>query len=160
MLLVKVFLILTFLFVFYQDYKTRLVYWFLYPLIGILAFIVQTYFNNFSVMLVNSLFNMLLLATVMIVGAIHSKMIMKRDFINGSIGIGDLLLFLFLCFTFSTITFTILFSFSLLFSLILHFILNHKNKDATVPLAGYMSLFFATVYLTSFFINPAYLYSY
>lgn len=160
MVLLKIWLILSFLFVFYQDSKTRQVYWFLYPLIGILALIVQAYFNSFIITLVNSLFNILLIVIVLIVGYIYSKMIMKRDFINGSFGIGDLLLFIFLCFTFSTITFTILFSFSLLFSLIVHFALKQKNKDTTVPLAGYMSLFFATVYLTSFLINPAYLYSY
>lgn len=160
MWIVKLILIITFLTILYQDYKNRLVYWFLYPLAGILAFTIQTQHNSLTGSLANSAANFVVIITVIIVSYIYSRVIMKKDFINGSIGIGDILLFLFLSLTFATITFIVLFSFSLFFSLILHIILKRKKTDTTVPLAGYISLFYAAVYFISFFIAPAHLYSY
>jgi hypothetical protein len=50
--------------------------------------------------------------------------------------------------------------FSLVFSLVLHLALQYKNKEKTVPLAGYMSLFFGVVYAISFFCKNHLLYAY
>jgi len=48
--------------------------------------------------------------------------------------------------------------FSLIFSLILHLFLSRNSTLKTVPLAGYMSLFFACVYTSNWFglINSVY----
>jgi hypothetical protein len=62
-------------------------------------------------------------------------------------GLGDALLFIGLCLAFPIAAFITFFVFSLLFSLLVHFIFKQKLKDKTVPLAGYMSLFFSGVYI-------------
>ncbi|MFD0963855.1 hypothetical protein [Pseudofulvibacter geojedonensis] len=67
--------------------------------------------------------------------------------IKEAIGLGDILLFIALTCTFSLVSFITLFVSSLLFSLLLHLISSKGNKEKTVPLAGYMSLFFAISYI-------------
>lgn len=60
---------------------------------------------------------------------------------------GDALLFFALAFSFSSVSYLILFVFGLLFSLTLHLLFKHKNTHNSVPLAGYLSLFFFLAYL-------------
>jgi hypothetical protein len=57
-------------------------------------------------------------------------------------------LFFVLAFSFSSISFIILFVFGLIFSLVLHLLLKKKSKHSTVPLAGYLSLFFSIAYVS------------
>jgi hypothetical protein len=55
----------------------------------------------------------------------------------------------------------VLFVFSLLFSLLLHSIFKKNQPEhETVPLAGYMSLFFGSVYIADFFFDCNFLYAY
>ena len=72
--------------------------------------------------------------------------------------IGDVLLLLALTFTFSIITFWVLFVSGLVFSLILHKLLKSGSKFKTVPLAGYLSLFFSITYISNWLglINSVY----
>jgi hypothetical protein len=63
-------------------------------------------------------------------------------------GLGDVLLFIGLIFSFSTISFLIIFVFSLLFALSVHLMVKQYSKFPSVPLAGYISLFFGMVYLS------------
>lgn len=156
----RIVLLFIFFIIFWQDSKDRLVYWFLYPLAGILAYVIQSIIiDNYFLSFYNSLLNFALVSVIIVVAWIYSAAIKKRKFINESIGVGDILMFLFLCFTFTTVTFIILFVFSLIFSLVLHQYLNNKSTQATVPLAGYIALFFASVYIVSFFIQPKYLFA-
>lgn len=60
---------------------------------------------------------------------------------------GDALLFFALTFSFSSVSYLILFVFGLIFSLTIHLLLKHKSKHKNVPLAGYLSLFFSLAYL-------------
>jgi len=156
----KAALILVFIYIFMQDYKDRMVYWFLYPILGLLSFIVQLYYNAVVLTLTNTAVNLLLISIVIIVIYFYSRIVMKQRFSNESIGTGDLMLLIFLTFTFSTISFIILFVFSLIFSVVLHVYLKNKSVDKTVPLAGYISIFFAAVYFISFFTAPKYLFAY
>ncbi|KFF02618.1 general secretion pathway protein [Flavobacterium reichenbachii] len=153
----KLILVLVFAFVLYQDFKTRLVYWFLYPMIGILAFLLQTNAVPLSVALINCGINLFFVSSILFISFLYVKF-RKLKFKN-TVGIGDVLFFIFIACTFAIITFLVLFVFSLLFSLILHFIFSHKKEQDTVPLAGYMSLFFCVVYLASFY-NDTFLYAY
>jgi hypothetical protein len=152
-------LIFSFLLVFYQDTKDRMVYWFLYPLCGIAAFIIQYKYVGMMTAIINSLINICFIAIILSTAFFYSKTVMKKPFINGSMGSGDVYLFLFLSFTFTTSAFILLFVFSLCFSLVLHLYLKNKTLHTTVPLAGYMSLFFSGVYIAGFFLEPKYLYS-
>lgn len=155
---VKLILIAVLIFVLYQDFKSRLVYWFLYPVVGILAFGIQVDVLGLSVALLNFGFNLLFVALILGVSFIYVRF-RSLDFKN-TIGIGDVLFFVFIASSFSIISFLVLFVFSLVFSLTLHLFLNHKKEESTVPLAGYMSLFFSVVYAASFCFNDAFLYAY
>ncbi len=161
MTLFKILLILNFGIIFLQDYKNRMVHWFWYPLVGVFGFLVQTYYIDYATLAVNSAVNLLLIFTVLLILWVYTKLILHRKLINESIGIGDVLFFIFLSFCFSIISFFVLFVFSLLFSLLLHFALKSKNTiSETIPLAGYMSLFFALVYGLTFFINCNFIFAY
>lgn len=156
----NVLLVVAFFLVLFQDYKDRLVYWYLYPAIGILSFLIQIGNNTLIISTINSFINLLFICTILLVCFIYARLKLKKHFLNNVFGLGDILFFLFICFTFSSISFFILFAFSLFFSLLLHLALGHKNKDKTVPLAGYMSLFFGVVYIISFLCECSFLYTY
>lgn len=68
---------------------------------------------------------------------------------KNTFGLGDILLFVALAFTFASMSFIIFFIFGLVFSLLLHLLLKHKSKLKTVPLAGYLSLFFSVAYISN-----------
>ncbi|MBP1221758.1 general secretion pathway protein [Flavobacterium sp. 1355] len=154
----KLILIITLLVVLYQDCKDRLVYWFLYPIIGVLVFSIQSYYLPFELAFFNSGLNLLFVAILLGVSFMYIKF-RKLSFQN-AIGLGDVLFFIFLSFGFATISFIVLFVFSLIFSLLLHFIFQNKNQLKTVPLAGYMSLFFGVVYTVTFWSHSTILYAY
>jgi hypothetical protein len=154
----KLLLIVVFAIVLYQDSKNRLVYWFLYPIIGVLAFAVQLYNLPVIIVFYNLGLNLLFVSFILGVSYLYVKY-RNLDFKN-AIGIGDILFFVFISCTFSVVSFFVLFVFALFFSLILHFILSNKKEQQTVPLAGYMSLFFGAIYTVSFFFNSTFLYAY
>lgn len=150
MFVFKILIIFIFGFIFWQDFEDRLVFWFLYPIVGIIGFLIQIALLPISILLINTLINLVLILTISLILFVYTKIILKKKFVDESIGIGDLLFFVFLCFCFSSISFIVLFVFSLLFSLLLHFIFKNKyTVKENLPLAGYMSLFFAIVYAFS-----------
>ena len=146
MIIPKCLLIILFGLIFIQDLKERQVYWFLFPLVGILSgylFYISTLPELFIASIVlNAIFVSLMLLSVIL----YSNLILKikaRD----AFGLGDALLFLSLIFSFSSVSFLVIFVFGLLFSLVIHLILKQTNTSRTVPLAGYLSLFFGLSYL-------------
>lgn len=131
--------------IFYQDIKDRQVYWFLFPVVGISAGVLL-YKNSFSDFFywnitTNLCVVLLLLSIVFLYSKYKLKVTMKDTF-----GLGDVLLFVALVFTFASVSFIMLLIFGLIFSLILHLLFKHKSKLETVPLAGYLSLFFMLAY--------------
>jgi hypothetical protein len=148
----KLMLIAVFFLIFYQDYKDRLVYWFLYPTVGILGFCVQLYYFAWQSIIAESLVNLFFISTLLGISFLYAVFISKKKFLNESIGIGDVFLFLAATVLFPIVTFGVLLIASLLFSLTIHAAISYKKETkTTVPLAGYMSLFFAFVYLISLF---------
>lgn len=161
MIFFKILIILVFCLIFWQDYKHQMVYWFLYPLIGILAFFIQLEFLDFKLIAMNSSLNLLFVTILLFAIYFYSKIILKEKLINQSIGSGDVLLFIFLCFTFSFVSFFTIFTFSLIFSLVLHLFFKNKNQlKESVPLAGYISLFFCAIYSSLFLFNFNFLFAY
>lgn len=146
MIFIKALLLTCFLSVFVQDWRERKVFWFLFPIIAICCGVLlynKLYKSTFYItILINSLFNLMLLLII----AIYSKFKLKTSMKN-TFGMGDALLFFALAFSFSCVSYLILFVFGLVFSLTLHLFLKHKNKQDNVPLAGYLSLFFSLAYL-------------
>lgn len=158
MVLIKTIIIIVFLVIFFQDYKNRLVYWFLFPLIAILSATIQFVKMGVISTAVNSLFNLFFIGIIILICYLYSKFKINRNF-SEVMGIGDILLFIGISFTFSIVSFLIVFVFSLVFALSLHLVLKNNNSDKTVPLAGYMSMFFGIVYLIDLLFDYPTLYS-
>lgn len=148
-------LIVVFFTIFYQDNKERLVSAYLYFLIALLGTILHSFYSpNYFVLFFEALINLLVVLTVLLVAFLTSILIFKNKFLNHSFGIGDVFMFLSLCFLFPSSTFIVFFVFSLFFSLFIHLLFNTKNK--TIPLAGFMSLFYGLMYIFTllFKFNP------
>lgn len=160
MWILKLLLIGVFLIIFIQDCKDRKVYWFLYPTLGILVFLIQIQFLDLFTTFINSAINLLFVSLLLLICYLYSILKLKKTLLKEVFGLGDLLFFIFIAFSFSTVSFIVLFVFSLLFSLSLHFALQHRQTDKTVPLAGYMSLFFGAVFGITFFGDCNFLYAY
>lgn len=141
-------LILTLLYIFIQDCRERMVYTFLYFLVLIFGFINQLFYSRFEVIITESFINLLLISFILITAKLFSVFFLKKKLINESLGIGDVFMFITLCFAFPVVSFLIFFVCSLLFSLFIHLV-SHKKRE-TIPLAGFMSLFFILVYFTIF----------
>jgi len=147
MIVVKIILIGTFLSMLYQDVKDREIDM-LYPLlIAISGFYLNLQSNYLIELVYITLLNLCFLALYMVLGFLVVRHVLKIKAKN-SMGSGDILLFTALAFCFPTGTFIVLFIFSLLFSLGLHFLTRHKSHYKTIPLAGLMSAFFGLAYIS------------
>lgn len=178
MVVLKFILIGAFIIILYQDYKDRLVYWFLFPTVGAIGGIL--FYKNVIPELFLSAFiiNICFVTSMVFIVFLYAKFKLKSNLLN-AIGLGDLLLFFAMTASFSSISFITLFVSSLIFSLVLHVFVcsltqskltkhsgekNIKSLEAnleilnsrhacrqaglsSVPLAGYMSLFFACTFL-------------
>lgn len=148
MVILKIILITTLIMVLFQDIKERQVYWFLFPIVGLCAGIL--FYQNtlpqlfYATVVINLAFVLILMTVILL----YSRLKLKTP-ISNTFGLGDGLLFFALIFSFSSVSFIILFVFGLIFSLVLHLILKKNSKHQTVPLAGYLSLFFAIAYLSN-----------
>lgn len=155
----KILLVVLFILIFIQDYKQRLVYWFLYFFVGICSLCLQLTFFDWQTIAINTFINISFISILVVSGFLYCKLIKKEPFLNHSIGIGDIFMFVSLCFLFPAITFILFFVFSLIFSLMIHLLLKEKYTiHNDVPLAGYMSLFFSFILLFSFFLEKNWLY--
>ncbi|WP_397301593.1 hypothetical protein [Nonlabens ulvanivorans] len=93
---------------------------------------------------------MTLLSILLFAIFIYARIIKKKDFFS-MIGIGDLLLFLVFVFGYEPSEFVVHFTFAMIFSLVVHLIMKSQYKrHLTVPLAGYMAVFFSVDKLLSF----------
>lgn len=147
MIVLKIVLITSLTIVFYQDTQERQVYWIMFPVIALCTGILL-YDNIFpDVFYTTIITNILFMTLLILVVYIYSKIKLKTT-ISKTFGLGDGLLFFALAFSFSSISFLIVFVFGLIFSLLIHLVLNKKSKFITVPLAGYLSLFFGITYLS------------
>ena len=159
MWLFKVLLLFTFAIILFQDVKDRQVWWFLYPLVGTFAGFIFYDESELYSFLINVIINLIFVLILLSLSFVYATMMMREKFLK-VIGLGDVLLFIFLAFTFSSISFLILFIFSLIFSMLMHILLKNRNTLHTVPLAGYMSLFFGSIYFSTLFYNCNFLYLY
>lgn len=147
-LFIKIVLIASFTLVFYQDLKERKVFWFLFPIIAVSSAFLM-YSNMFETLFLTTIIlNVSLIILLLLTVFIYAKLKLKTA-LSKTFGLGDGLLFFALAFTFSSISFFILFVFGLIFSLLLHLFFKSSSKFETVPLAGYLSFFFALSYLAS-----------
>lgn len=166
--LIRGILLASLLAIFYQDQKERRVYTWLFGVLLISFMIlhwqaVGTQIFGFTI-LINS--GILLCLFLVLYGYVRLRL-SGTPFLE-TFALGDVFFLIALAFGFSTLSFVTLLVFGLVFSLILHLlwhrIFNTKNEvdsqnkfiknprlsqqmQATVPLAGYLSLFFTGVML-------------
>jgi hypothetical protein len=160
MWLLKLVLMGVFTLIFVQDYKNRKVYWVLYPLMGVLVFLLQWSKLSHDTVIVNTGVNLFFICLLLLICYLYAKLKLGQPLLKTVLGLGDVLFFVFIAFSFSILSFIILFVFSLIFSLVLHLVFQHKQTEKTVPLAGYMSLFFGVTYGIIFFSENNFLYAY
>lgn len=134
-----------------QDFRERAVVWFLFPLLGILLGLMHLLQTDAIQFLWFTGANVLLLTGIILILFFHSTYILRKKFINVSLGAGDILFFYAFALGFPTMTFIILFAGSVLFSLVLFFVLKRIRHIHTVPLAGLMGLFLIAVFIIDTF---------
>ena len=121
MVWLKVLIVFVFAIIFWQDYKDRMVYWFLYPIVGVLGFLMQLFYTDVYLLMLNSAINLCFILTVLGILWVYARLVLKQNFL----------------------------------------ILKVKNpKMETIPLAGFMSLFFGAVYISTFFVNCNFIFAY
>lgn len=153
MIVLKLAICMALLTIAYQDYKDRMVFWFLYPIVGFLGFFIQKQYGLlWTVVAFNTIVNLIFISIMLAILWMYAKLILKKKLINEAIGIGDILFFAFLSFCFPIVSFVFMFAMALIFSLVIHLIFS-KDKKETIPLAGYMAVFFLIGYGLSFFVN-------
>jgi len=129
----------------YQDIKERSVYWFLFPIVACTTG--YLYFTNtfFELFWRTAAMNFGIILLILLVLQTYTTFKLKTN-IKAVFGLGDALLFIALCVAFPVTAFLIFFVCSLLFSLAVHVVLKSNMQEASVPLAGYMSLFFIVIF--------------
>lgn len=148
------------LLIFYQDIRTRLVWWWLFPLVGILGGAIYYFEGNEENFLYNIGVNLVITSTILGILYLYATLVLRKKFFEESFGLGDVLLFYALSFCFPSLTFIILFSFSMLFSSVLFIYFKGRTKISTVPLAGFMALFFALIIIVNMLTTNLGLYLY
>lgn len=145
----------SFLAIFYQDQKDRMVYWWLFFISALGLSFIQIKEVGWLQFGIHSVFNTGLVLILLVVLLGYVKIRMQTFSLQNVLGLGDVFFLFALGLGFATLSFTTLLVFGLIFSLIIHlvfqkFTLSRKriknvpmHKETTVPLAGYLSLFFA-----------------
>lgn len=160
--MLRAILIVLLLVVFYQDYKDQMVSWYLFPLLAI-AFGINFYVmigEHLSYFLYSIAFNCCMVFLILLILFLYSRLKMKMQFINTTFGLGDILMLFAIAVGFPSYTYLILLSVSILFALICHFALKKRYTYQTIPLAGYLSLFFSLVLLMDYIHFSPNLYTY
>lgn len=142
----------------YQDFKERAVFWFLFPLLAISLCTLQIMHISTPFFYVSIVTNIALITLILVLLYLYARFILKEDFIDHSLGLGDVLFFYALGIGFPPISFSLLFASSILFSLLVYLVLKKKLNVKTVPLAGFMALYLIFVIVYSIFFNSPSLY--
>lgn len=150
-IIIKIILLTSLALIFYQDLIERAVWWFLFPVFLMTGGYLYFEQSLGSLYWINISFNLLIIAFIISLSFLYAKLKMKVIFFKEAFGPGDLLFFLGFSVAFPTISFSVLFVFSLIFSLGLHIIFSRKKKQETIPLAGFASLFLIFIYLSNWF---------
>ena len=142
-----------------QDFRERKVY--LSLLISLALVMALFYYlkSDTQLYLSNISMNLTVLLVLMGVLFLYSKFKLKQDF-NTALGLGDILFFIVIAVSFPIATFLILFSCSLIFTLIIFLFIKPSLKDKNVPLAGLQALFFLFIFSLNWMFEFTNLYMY
>jgi hypothetical protein len=138
--------------IFFQDMNERKVYIWLFISAGILMGYLHILHTSKSEFLRNSALNFVVISLVYYILFLYAHLKLKENLSN-VFGVGDLMFFLIMALSFPTTTFIILFTFSLIFSLVLFYLIKSKMQITYVPLAGFQSLFLVLILATNWVFN-------
>ena len=127
----------------FQDFKSRAISWFLLPII-LAAGLLKKWIDNqlsWTDYLASFGFITLQLAIVYGIFALKSRTV-KINFTNELLGLGDILFFVAVIPYFNFKEYIILFITGLIFSLLGQLILCKFKKQKSIPLAGWLSIYF------------------
>jgi len=128
-----------------QDFRERKVYLLLLIILAIIMALFYYLKSDTLVYLSNISINLTVLLVLMGILFLYSKLKLKQT-LNTALGLGDILFFVVIAISFPIATFLILFSCSLLFSLVLFLFLKPNLSKKSVPLAGLQALFFLLIF--------------
>ncbi|GAA4276414.1 hypothetical protein [Aquimarina mytili] len=157
-LLIQIFTICTLAVIIYQDLKDREVYGMAFPVLISLLGTLHYHHTSQIDFLYAILINIALLIVIVGLLYVYTLIKIKKPFFKEVFGWGDVLFFIGLAIGFPTVTFIIIFVFSLIFSLLVWLVLKNQAKHNTVPLAGYMAVFLGVVFIANWMINTLTLY--
>jgi len=146
-MLLRILVLILLLTIFIQDFKSRAVYWVVFPiLLALLGVLRYTMFYSFSVIWVPTLINTGFLALQLILLSVYFAIKNKR-FINiadGLLGLGDILFLLSITVYLSVLNFLFFYIFSLILILVIWLITQvvSAKKSKEIPLAGMQALIF------------------
>ena len=158
LILGKILLFVALFFIVIQDFKERQVYLWLFLVTGITMALLQLHDSMIQIFLINISINLLIIFIIIAVLYFYATIKMKKD-LQQTLGLGDILFFMVLAIGFSTGTFLVLFTFSLIFSLVFYLAAKSNLKYKTVPLAGLQALFIGIVFLVNWAFNFINLYA-
>ena len=145
-LIIKVIVTISLVNIFWEDFKSREVHLFWFFILLLSASFLYLEKTIWQVFFISSLINLTIIIIISFITFLYIKFKLKMNF-NQAFGWGDLLFFIAASFTFATYSFLMVFVIGLLFSLLMHIIVKRFQTTQSVPLAGYMSLFFALCYI-------------
>jgi len=154
---INIILLCTLLAVVFQDLKHRAIHVVLPILlcIGAIArFLILE--HAISELLFTGVFLVLVLLGLFIYTSVKSKRIINP--IDSSIGLGDIVFFIAIIPLFFSTTYILFFSTGMLFTIACH-VLFTKNKEAHVPLAGYLSIYLILLLIVDFCIDKELFYT-
>jgi hypothetical protein len=125
----------------YQDFKERMVWFWLYILFFIIFFLDSFFSNTYELkyVLINTVFLILQYVGVCIYYSLKKKKI--TFLLKDEIGLGDVLLLLTLCFCLPTLVFIFVYFCGLFLAIIWYvFQVLVKKKNITIPLAGIFAI--------------------
>ena len=151
MIVLKFLIILYCVVIAYEDFRERAVLWIVFPVLGICLGLLHLLHTTSESFFLFGLINTLLVSGILLILFLYTKHVAKKQFLNASLGLGDILFFYVMAIGFPTFTFVVLFASSILFSLLFFGLSKRLKKQGTVPLAGLMGIFLIGVITASFF---------
>ena len=135
----------------FQDIKERAVFWICFPTVALLLASAHISYVGIESFIFSVLSNVILVSCVLLLLFLVTKYLFKKDFLNVSFGLGDMLFMYAFALGFPTMTFIFLFVGSILFSLVAFTFLKIQKKVETVPLAGFMGIYLIAVLVLAHF---------
>lgn len=143
----------------YQDIKSREVSVWVFIYLAVTGGYLHFETQFLPLFLLNLLINMMVVLVLILILLLYSKLVLKKN-LKEAIGLGDILFFIVLGISLPTVSFLVLFSLSIFFSLVLFLALKSKMIHKTVPLAGFQALFLGIVIFINLLYNFVNLYAF